>query len=31
MQVLVTRRNNDDYGWSLQEKQGETWKQLAAL
>ena len=31
MQVLVTRRNNDDYGWSLQERQGETWRHLAAL
>ncbi len=31
MRVLVTRRSKDDYRWSLQEKQGETWKELATL
>jgi hypothetical protein len=31
LQVLVTRKTNDDYHWSLQEKTGNAWKELAAL
>jgi hypothetical protein len=31
LQVFVTRKTNDDYRWSVQEKQGDTWKELAAL
>jgi len=31
LRVDVTRKNADKYHWSLQEKQGEQWKELAAL
>jgi hypothetical protein len=31
LQVFVTRKANDDYRWSVQEKEGDTWKELAAL
>jgi hypothetical protein len=31
LRVLVTRKTNDDYNWSVAEKQGETWKELAHL
>src|SRR5271154_1445108 len=31
LQVFVTRKTNDDYRWSVQEKDGDTWKELAAL
>jgi hypothetical protein len=31
LQVFVTRKTNDDYRWSVKEKQGHTWKELAAL
>ena len=29
--VTVTRKNNDDYNWLLEQKQPEGWKQLATL
>lgn len=29
--VHVTRKTNDRYGWLLEEKQGQNWKQLLAL
>jgi hypothetical protein len=31
LQVSVTRKTNDDYRWSVQEKQGDVWKEVAAL
>jgi hypothetical protein len=31
MQVFVKRKTNDDYRWSVQEKEGDTWKEVAAL
>jgi len=31
LQVFVTRKTNDDYRWSVQEKEGDTWKELATL
>jgi hypothetical protein len=31
LQVLVTRKTNNDYRWSVLEKQGDIWKELAAL
>jgi hypothetical protein len=31
LRVVVARKTTDDYRWTLQEKQGETWKELAAL
>jgi hypothetical protein len=31
MQVSVIRKTNDKYRWILEEKQGDGWKQLAAL
>ena len=31
LQVTVTRKTNDDYRWALSEKQGDAWKELAAL
>ncbi len=32
LRVIVTRKNNDDYHWALQEMQsGDTWKDLAGL
>ncbi len=31
LRVNVVRKSNDKYRWSLEEKQGEQWKQLAAL
>jgi hypothetical protein len=31
MRVVVTRKNNDDYHWALQEMQAGEWKELAAL
>jgi hypothetical protein len=31
LRVVVERKTNDDYRWSLAEKQGDTWKDLAAL
>jgi len=31
LQVVVTRKTNDLYHWSLQEKDGEKWKELGAL
>jgi hypothetical protein len=31
LQVFVTRKTNDEYRWSVQEKQGDAWKELAAL
>jgi hypothetical protein len=31
LQVFVTRKTIDDYRWSVQEKQGDAWKELAAL
>jgi hypothetical protein len=31
LRVLVTRKNNDDYHWALQEMQSGAWKGLAAL
>jgi hypothetical protein len=31
LQVFVTRKTNEDYRWSVQEKQGDTWKEVAAL
>jgi hypothetical protein len=31
LRVLITRKTNDDYNWSVAEKQGETWKELAQL
>jgi len=31
LRVLVARKTNDDYNWSVAEKQGDSWKELAAL
>jgi len=31
LQVQVTRKSNDLYHWSLQEKDGEKWKELGSL
>jgi hypothetical protein len=31
LRVRITRKTNDDYNWSVAEKQGETWKDLAQL
>jgi|HubBroStandDraft_6_1064221.scaffolds.fasta_scaffold00237_4 hypothetical protein len=31
LQVFVTRKTNDDYRWSVQEKEGDAWKEIAAL
>jgi hypothetical protein len=31
LRVKVLRKTNDDYQWSVAEKQGDTWKQLAQL
>lgn len=31
LRVVVARKTNDDYLWSVAEKQGENWKELAAL
>ena len=31
MQVELLRKSNDKYQWTLDEKSGETWKQLATL
>jgi hypothetical protein len=31
LRVTVTRKTNDDYNWLLEEKSGETWKQLLTL
>jgi hypothetical protein len=31
LRALVTRKNNDDYNWTLQEMQGASWKDLATL
>lgn len=31
LQVFVARKTNDDYRWSVQEKQGDAWKEVAAL
>jgi hypothetical protein len=31
LRVVVLRKNNDDYHWTLQEMQGGGWKDLAAL
>jgi hypothetical protein len=31
MRVVVTRKNNDDYHWALQEMLAGEWKELAAL
>jgi len=31
LRVNVVRKSNDKYRWSLEEKQGEQWKQLATL
>jgi hypothetical protein len=31
LRVTVTRKTNDDYRWALSEKQGDGWKELAAL
>ena len=31
MRVIVTRKSNDDYRWTLQEQQAGEWKELAAL
>jgi hypothetical protein len=31
LRVQITRKTNDDYNWSVAEKQGETWKDLAQL
>jgi hypothetical protein len=31
LQVFVARKTNDDYRWSVQEKEGDTWKEIAAL
>ena len=31
LRVRITRKTNDDYYWSVAEKQGETWKDLAQL
>ncbi|HEY8716901.1 MAG TPA: hypothetical protein VIM00_16065 [Candidatus Acidoferrum sp.] len=31
MRVVVTRKNNDDYHWALQEMAAGEWKELAAL
>jgi hypothetical protein len=31
LRVIVERKTNDDYRWSLAEKQADAWKELAAL
>ncbi|MGC1493023.1 MAG: hypothetical protein WA798_16765, partial [Candidatus Acidiferrum sp.] len=31
LQVFVARKTNDDYRWSVEEKQGDVWKEVAAL
>ena len=31
LRVVVSRKSNDDYHWSLTEKQGDTWQELAGL
>ncbi len=31
LRVMVERKTNDDYRWSLAEKQADAWKELAAL
>jgi hypothetical protein len=31
LRALVTRKNSDDYNWTLQEMQGSSWKELASL
>jgi hypothetical protein len=31
LRVIVAKKTNDAYQWTLQEKQGETWKELATL
>jgi hypothetical protein len=31
LRVLVMRKTNDQYHWSVEEKQGDIWKELAAL
>jgi hypothetical protein len=31
LQVIVTRKTNDDYHWAVSEKNGANWKELAAL
>jgi hypothetical protein len=31
LQVFVMRKTNDEYRWSVQEKQGDAWKELVAL
>jgi hypothetical protein len=31
LQVLVARKTNDNYRWSVQEKEGNSWKEVAAL
>ena len=31
LRVTVTRKTKDDYRWALSEKQGDGWKELAAL
>jgi hypothetical protein len=31
LRVDVVRKTNDKYRWTLQEKQGEQWKELAGL
>ena len=31
LRVLVTRKTNDDYRWSVSEKDGNRWKELATL
>ncbi|MGA2419160.1 MAG: hypothetical protein ABSG69_03700 [Candidatus Acidiferrum sp.] len=31
LRVLVTRKTNDDYRWSVSEKEAGTWKGIASL
>ncbi|HYL61661.1 MAG TPA: hypothetical protein VE077_03490 [Candidatus Methylomirabilis sp.] len=31
LRVFVRRKTNDDYRWSVEEKQGEAWKEVVAL
>jgi hypothetical protein len=31
LRVRITRKTNDDYTWSVSEKQADTWKDLAQL
>ncbi len=31
LQVIVAKKTNDDYRWSVLEKQGDKWTELAAL